>query len=149
MKSIIKLVNVVGVAALMASVLARPQFYPLLRGYPPLGPPPLLRAECAVFGCIDQSLGSIGASIISGVNGTLVGAGTGISGIINGTNSILSGSATGAGAAVGGIASSGGNAIGGDLQTIGETIGGRAVTRRLCPVQAYPGSPLLRILTYC
>ena len=37
-----------------------------------------------MFGCLDQSLGSIGASIISGVNGTLVGAGTGISGIING-----------------------------------------------------------------
>merc|ERR1719341_2667322 len=132
MKSIIKLVNVVGVAALMASVavLARPQFYPrplgpLLRGYPPLGLPHLVRAKCTVFGCLDQSLGSIGASIISGVNGTLVGAGTGISGIINGTNSILSGSATGAGAAVGGIASSGGNAIGGGLQTIGETIGGR------------------------
>merc|ERR1719500_183491 len=98
MKSIFKLVNVVGVAALMASVLARPQFYPrplgplgpLLRGYPPLGPPHLVRAECTGFGCLDQSLGSIGASIISGVNGTLVGAGTGISGIINGTNSILS-----------------------------------------------------------
>merc|ERR1719500_1531391 len=102
MKSIIKLVNVVGVAALMASVLARPQFYPrplgplgpLLRGYPPLAPPHLVRAECTVFGCLDQSLGSIGASIISGAN------------------AILSGSATGAGAAVGGIASSGGNAIG-------------------------------------
>lgn len=37
-----------------------------------------------MFGCLDQSLGNIGASIISGVNGTLVGAGTGISGIING-----------------------------------------------------------------
>merc|ERR1711971_529057 len=115
----------VGVAALMASVavLARPQFYPrplgpLLRGYPPLFSPPILRAECAVIGCLDQSLGNIGASIISGVNGTLIGAGTGLGGIINGTNSIRGG-----------------------LQTIGETIGGRGVTRRLCPVQAYPGSP--------
>ena len=43
----------------------------------------------------------------------------------------------------------GGNAIGGGLQTIGETIGGRVVTRRLCPAQAYPGSPLLNVLTYC
>ena len=78
-----------------------------------------------MIGCLDQSLGNIGASIISGVNGTLIGAGTGLGGIINGrqcvrhfrsisgiflesgTNSILSGSAIGAGAAVGGIASNG------------------------------------------
>ena len=65
-----------------------------------------------------------------------------------GTNAILGGSATGAGAAVGGIASTGGNAIGGGLQTIGETIGG-PVTRRLCPAQAYPGSPFLRVLMPC
>ena len=46
----------VGVTALMAGlVLARPQLYPrpfglgpLLRGYPLLGPPGLVRAECAV-----------------------------------------------------------------------------------------------------
>ena len=39
----------VGVTALMAGlVLARPQLYPLLRGYQLLGPPGLVRAECAV-----------------------------------------------------------------------------------------------------
>ena len=43
-----------------------------------------VRAECGLFGCVDQTLGNIGASIISGVNGTLVGVGTGISGIANG-----------------------------------------------------------------
>ena len=37
-----------------------------------------------MIGCLDQSLGNIGASIISGVDGTLAGAGAGVVGIFNG-----------------------------------------------------------------
>ena len=71
----------------------------------------MVRAECGLFGCVDQTLGSIGASIINGFNGTLVGVGNGISGIANGTSAIVSGTATGAGSAAGGIASAGINNI--------------------------------------
>ena len=67
---------------------ALPQyFYP---GLPPLYQPgPVLvrtPQQCILFGCVDQTLVDVVGSVVSGVNGTIVGAGDGITGIVNGKN---------------------------------------------------------------
>merc|ERR1712131_222178 len=117
----------------------KPQYYH--PGYPFVQqqPVPVLvqRDNCGWLGCVDQTIASIGSSVISGVNGTLLGIGDAAKGIANGTSALVTGGAA-----------SGGNAIGNGLQTIGETIGGSRA--RLCYTNHFsPNSPIMKILTYC
>merc|ERR1719291_1611359 len=103
MKNIIALIN------LAALVAALPQYWTYYPGYPLVRAPapsyPLVRApapDCVLYGCLDQTIANVGSSIVSGVNGTIMGSG-----------------ATGVGSAVGGAASTGGNAIGDGIKNIG------------------------------
>merc|ERR1719474_2089881 len=71
----------------------KPQyFYP---GYPFLQQQPVVvqRDNCGWLGCVDQTIVSIGSSVISGVNGTLLGIGSAATGIANGTSALVTGAA--------------------------------------------------------
>ena len=64
----------------------KPQYYH--PGYPFVQqqPVPVLvqKDNCGWLGCVDQTIASIGSSVISGVNGTLLGIGDAAKGIANG-----------------------------------------------------------------